>query len=75
MSTATITAPSKGYVSLNEAADYVGVSPRTIRRWIAQQHLPAYRPSPRALRLKLSDIDSFMESTATNRWAGDTRAK
>ncbi|HEX5494447.1 MAG TPA: excisionase family DNA-binding protein, partial [Mycobacteriales bacterium] len=35
------------YESLTEAADRIGVSTRTVRRWIAAGQLPAYRMGPR----------------------------
>lgn len=46
------------YVSLEEAADSMSVSVRTIRRWIAAGTLPAYRCGKRAIRIKLDDLEA-----------------
>ncbi|HME79334.1 MAG TPA: excisionase family DNA-binding protein [Mycobacterium sp.] len=44
--------------SIKQAADALGVDPKTIRRWIAQGRLTAYRVGPRLLRL---DRDSVLK--------------
>lgn len=44
------------YLSLEEAADAMSVSVKTIRRWIAAGTLPAYRCGKRAIRIKLEDL-------------------
>ena len=49
-----------GLVGLAEAADYLGVSPKTIRRRIADGSLTAYRMGPRLIRLKIADLDRLM---------------
>ena len=46
------------YLSLDEAADAMSVSTKTIRRWIAAGTLPAYRCGKRAIRIKLEDLES-----------------
>ncbi|UUZ59609.1 helix-turn-helix domain-containing protein [Nocardioides sp. B-3] len=46
------------YLSLEEAAEAMSVSVRTIRRWIAAGTLPAYRCGRRAIRIKLEDTGS-----------------
>jgi excisionase family DNA binding protein len=46
------------YLSLEEAADCMSVSVRTIRRWIAAGTLPAYRCGKRAIRIKLDDLEA-----------------
>lgn len=49
------------YESLAEAAARTHVSVRTIRRWIAQGHLNAYRAGPRLLRVDPDDVDAVMK--------------
>jgi excisionase family DNA binding protein len=49
--------PSAGYVTLQEAADYYGVTDRTVRRLIADGYLPAERLGPRLLRIRAADLD------------------
>lgn len=44
------------YLSLEEAAEAMSVSTKTIRRWIAAGTLPAYRCGKRAIRIKLEDL-------------------
>lgn len=46
----------ENYVSLNEAADYLSVSRRTLERYISERRIRAYRLG-RSVRLKLSEID------------------
>ncbi|MFC7727340.1 helix-turn-helix domain-containing protein [Nocardioides sp. GCM10028917] len=44
------------YLSLEEAADCMSVSVKTIRRWISSGTLPGYRCGKRAIRVKLEDL-------------------
>jgi excisionase family DNA binding protein len=44
---------------IKTAADQAQVHPMTIRRWIAEGLLPAYRLGPRALRVDLNDLDAM----------------
>jgi excisionase family DNA binding protein len=46
------------YLSLEEAAECMSVSVKTIRRWIAAGTLPAYRCGKRAIRIKLDDLEA-----------------
>ena len=46
------------YLSLEEAAECLSVSVKTIRRWIAAGTLPAYRCGNRAIRIKLEDLEA-----------------
>lgn len=45
------------YLSIDAAADHLGVNPRTIRRRIADGSLPAYRIGPKILRIDPADVD------------------
>jgi excisionase family DNA binding protein len=45
------------YASVAEAADYLGLSPKTLRRYIASGRLTAYRVGPRHLRVDLDEVD------------------
>lgn len=55
------------YVSLEEAAESMSVSVRTIRRWIAAGTLPAYRCGKRAIRIKLDDLEATPRKMPTAR--------
>ena len=46
------------YLSLDEAAEAMSVSVKTIRRWIAAGTLPAYRCGKRAIRIKIEDLEA-----------------
>lgn len=45
------------YISLDEAAERLSVSRKTIRRYIARNELEAVRVGPRLLRIKESDLE------------------
>lgn len=54
-------------LTLEQAAEQWQVSPRTLRRRIAEGRLTAYRDG-RAIRLKPEDVDALF--TPTNKWDG-----
>ena len=45
-------------VALKDAAEYASVSPKTIRRRIADGTLTGYRLGPRLLRVDLNELDA-----------------
>ncbi|UHJ55719.1 excisionase family DNA-binding protein [Mycolicibacterium fortuitum] len=49
------------YVSPQVAADYLGVTDRTIRQMIADGRLTGYRSGKRLVRLDLNEIDAAMQ--------------
>ncbi|WP_228941984.1 helix-turn-helix domain-containing protein [Nocardioides sp. Leaf374] len=56
------------YLSLEEAAECMSVSVKTIRRWIAGGTLPAYRCGKRAIRIKLEDLEAAPRQLPSARW-------
>ena len=50
------------WLSTQEASRRLGITTRTLYRFVDQGDLPAYRMG-RVIRLKASDIDSFIESS------------
>lgn len=51
-----------GYLSVRQAADFISVSQRTIRRYIEQDILPAYRiPGSNTIRIKREDLEELLE--------------
>jgi excisionase family DNA binding protein len=42
--------------NINQTAEYFGVDAKTIRRWIAQGRLTAYRVGPRLIRIDRDSI-------------------
>src|SRR3954447_17061257 len=48
------------YLTVTEAANLVRVSPSTIRRWIREGSLPAYRLGPRRVGLRRNDLATLV---------------
>jgi excisionase family DNA binding protein len=48
------------WATKEEAAQHVGVHPRTIVRWVEEGRLRAYRAGPRLLRFNLNDLDDML---------------
>lgn len=53
------------YVSLEEAADMLSVSTRTIRRRISDGSLPGYRCGRRYIRVRLDELESTLRRIPT----------
>jgi excisionase family DNA binding protein len=53
-----------GFMSLNEAAAYFGVSTRTIRRYVHDRRLKAYMFGGTLMRFRKADLDQWAA-----RWA------
>ena len=52
------------WMTLDEAAEYLRVSQRTMRTLVLRERVTAYRINPRgALRFKAEDLDECLEST------------
>ncbi len=49
------------YGKLSEAAEYLGVTDRTIRQMIADGRLTGYRAGHRLVRVDLNEIDAAMQ--------------
>lgn len=50
------------WLSIAEAAEHLGVNPRTVRRYMRMGRLEASRISNKVVRIRLADLDRFMES-------------
>jgi excisionase family DNA binding protein len=50
------------WLGTEEAARRLGITTRTLRRFIESGRLPAYRIG-RVIRLKLSDLDAFLDAS------------
>ncbi len=46
--------------SITNAAEYLGVSTKTIRRWIADGRLTGYRAGPKLIRVDLNELDAML---------------
>ena len=60
-------ASRRHYESVGEAAGRVGVSTKTVRRWIASGQLAGYRMGPRLLRVDPDDVDAMLTLVPTAR--------
>lgn len=52
----------KEYMTTKEAADYLGVSDRTLRKWCEAQKIRYERLSPRLFRFKQEWLDEYRKS-------------
>ena len=55
---------AKPMLSVPAAAEYLGLSQRTIWGWIYERRVPSIRLG-RAVRLRTSDLDKFIEAGTT----------
>ena len=62
---ATIT---RRLVSLNDAAETLAVSTRTVRRYIADGQLDAVRLGRKTLRIKVESIERFIDARPVGNW-------
>jgi excisionase family DNA binding protein len=61
---------ARRYASLDEAAKYLGVNERTIRRHIAAGRLIGYRLGTRLVRVDLNELDAMLIKTIPTAGAG-----
>jgi excisionase family DNA binding protein len=59
------TTHARHLVSIGQAADYAGVSTKTLRRRIADGTIPAVRLGPRAIRVRLDDVEAALRPIPT----------
>jgi len=55
-----VAAPDINWLSTADAATRLGITPRTLYRFIDEGQIPAYRFG-RVIRLKLDEVDIFIE--------------
>lgn len=48
-------------MSVAQAAEYCAVTSATLRRWIAEARIPAFRVGAKNIRLRIADVHAFME--------------
>jgi excisionase family DNA binding protein len=63
--TSTPAAPTsparRRYITINSAAEYLGLTPRTIRQMIADGRLTGYRCGTRIVRVDADELDAAMQ--------------
>ena len=62
----------RALVSQAQAAEYLGVTDRTIHNYIARGELTGYRMGPRLVRVDLNELDAMLQPIPTV--GGDSRA-
>lgn len=67
----TVPPPEPRWVYLPEAAQYANVPYRTMRDWIKDGLLPAYRIGPRLIQVDLHDVDALRRRIPTVGPGGD----
>jgi excisionase family DNA binding protein len=50
----------QAYIGIPEAATYLGVAEKTIRRFIRDDKLRAYRLGNRVIKIKIDDLESVL---------------
>ena len=50
------------YISIEEAAEYLGVKTSTIRSWIKKKNMPSHRVGGKLLKFKRSEIDEWVNN-------------
>jgi excisionase family DNA binding protein len=49
------------FLTPQEVSDLLQVSVQTVRRWIKEESLPAYKVGPRMWRIRTGDLDEWLE--------------
>ncbi len=57
--------PRRRYLSIEQAADQLGVTPRSIRRWISDGTIPAARLGRRIVRIAEDDLAAALRPIPT----------
>jgi excisionase family DNA binding protein len=54
-------AVQRRWATMQQTADYMSVSVRTVREWIAQNRITGYRINARVIRVDLNEVDAAFE--------------
>lgn len=65
-----------GYLRIQEAAEFLGVSPNTLRNWGREEKVPEFRHPINNYRLyRRSDLEALLRKTTRSRRTGSGRQK
>lgn len=53
--------PPRTHITVTEAAEWLDVAPKTVRKWIAAGRLAAVRPGPRIIRIPVLELERLVE--------------
>jgi excisionase family DNA binding protein len=59
---------SRQLVSLNDAAEALAVSTRTVRRYISDGQLEGVRLGRKTLRIKVDSVERFIDARPVGNW-------
>ena len=48
------------FCTIGQAADFLGLTERSIRRYIADGKLPAFRLGEKQIRIRVADVDTLL---------------
>jgi excisionase family DNA binding protein len=57
--------PTRHFISIEQAAEYTGLSAKTLRRRIADGTLTGYRAGPKLVRVDQADVDRMLQPIPT----------
>ncbi len=60
-------------LSLRQAARHLGVAERLLRQAVRSGALPAFRLGERTLRVKLSDLNDWIQDRRVRTWSAEPR--
>lgn len=61
MSVSSINPEAESFLTPQEVSDLLQVSVQTVRRWIKEDTLPAYKVGPRVWRIRKVDLDTWLD--------------
>lgn len=64
--------PERAFLTPQEVSRLLHVSVQTVRRWIKDEKLPAYRVGPRMWRIRAADLDEWLQRSAATSGSEDT---
>lgn len=60
MPTLPVNPEEERFLTPKEVSDLLQVSVQTVRRWIKDEDLPAYKVGPRMWRIRRADLDGWL---------------
>ena len=67
--------PEKEWLSVQEAADYLGVARPTIYRWAKESRIPILKLSKGVARVRRRDLEAFLQNAAGNALSADNASQ
>lgn len=61
MSIRSVDPENESFLTPQEVSDLLQVSVQTVRRWIKEEDLPAYKVGPRMWRISKLDLDGWLD--------------